>query len=76
MENMTESKTEIMTENTIEITTLQKINTVIFFTLSGYCLSMQLIALYKAHLALKKARRNTENAYMNLITSMEDRDIV
>ncbi len=73
MENTTESKTE----NTMpESTTLQKINMVIFFTVSGYCLSRQLFALYKVHLELKKARRNTDNAYMNLITSIEDRDIV
>jgi hypothetical protein len=62
-------------ENT-ESTTQQKINTVIFFSVSGYCLSRQLFALYKAWIELKKARRNTDNSYMNLITSIEDRDIV
>jgi len=72
MENMTESKTEKITN---ESTTQQKINTVIFFTVSGYCLSRQVFALYKAYIELKKARRDTENAYMNLITSMKD-DIV
>ena len=68
MENTTE-------KNTTDSTTLQKINTVIFFTISGYCLTRQLFALYKAWIELKKARLDLDNSYMNLITMMKD-DIV
>jgi hypothetical protein len=44
----------------------------LYFTVLGYCLGRQLIALYYAVLALKKARRNLENSYMNMVPNMDD----
>ena len=46
----------------------------IFFVVSGYCVVRR---LYQAILQHTRARRDLDNAYMNLITSMEDpRNIV
>ena len=47
----------------------------IFLAACGYCLGRQLIGLYYAMAQLKKLKRNTDNAYMNLVTSMEQDSI-
>lgn len=46
----------------------------LFLSVCGYCIGRQLIALYYAYIDLKKARRDTDNSYMNLITSMKESD--
>lgn len=51
---------------------MEKIYLGLFFFVSGYCLGRQLIALYQAMVHLRKLRRDTENAYMNMMTSMKD----
>jgi len=53
-------------------TTLEKFNAYLFFAVCGYCLGRQLIGIYYAYLDLKKARRESENSYMNLLVSRED----
>ena len=47
----------------------------LFLSVCGFCIGKQLIALYYAYINLKKARRNTENSYMNLITSMKESEL-
>jgi hypothetical protein len=54
------------------VTILDQICVSLYFTLLGYCLGRQLIAFYYAVLALKKARRDLDNSYMNLITSIKE----
>ena len=54
------------------VTIFEQIGVSFYFTLLGYCLGRQLIALYYALIALKKARRNLDNSYMNLVTSMKE----
>jgi hypothetical protein len=46
----------------------------LFLSVCVYCMGRQFVALYYAMIELKKARRNTENSYMNLITSMKESD--
>jgi len=68
MDNQIEKK-QIMETNYVGI-----FSECLFLSVCGYCIGMQLIALYYAFIDLKKARRNTENSYMNLITSMKESD--
>lgn len=47
----------------------------IYFGVCGYCIGRQLINLYKAMVDLRKFRRERENAYMNLINSIDQDSI-
>ena len=47
-----------------------------FIFVGGYCMIRNLILLVKAGIELKKIRRDLDNSYMNLITSIEDRDSI
>jgi len=44
----------------------------LFLAVCLYCMGRQLIGLYRATVQLKKIRRDLDNSYMNLVTSMED----
>jgi hypothetical protein len=57
---------------TTTATTLEKFNAYLFLTVCGYCMGRQLIAFYYAYIELKKIRRQTDNAFMNLLVSHEE----
>ena len=56
----------------MKATPLEKVSAYLFFAVCGYCIGRQLICIYYAYLDLKKARRDSENSYMNLLVSIED----
>jgi len=43
-----------------------------FILVSGYCLIRNLIALYRVTVEYRKIRRDLDNSYMNMITSIKD----
>jgi len=43
-----------------------------FILVSGYCLIRHLILLYRAMVEYRKIRRDVDNSYMNLITSIKE----
>lgn len=48
----------------------------LFLSVWGYFFIRNLIWLYRAEVKLRKTRRDKENAYMNLITSMKESESI
>jgi hypothetical protein len=48
----------------------------LFLSVCVYCIGLQSINLYRATVQLKKIRREKDNAYMNLVTHIEEHSIV
>jgi hypothetical protein len=48
----------------------------LFLSVCGYCIGLQSINLYRATVQLKKIRREKDNAYMNLVTHIEEHPLV
>jgi hypothetical protein len=55
---------------------MEKLRVGLFLTVCGYCMGRQLCLLYFACVEHKKLRRETDNAYMNMITNIEEQDMV
>ena len=48
----------------------------LFLSVCVYCIGLQVINIYRSTVQLKKLRREKDNAYMNLVTHIEEHPIV